>query len=113
MSIKHPALLWSEAVFQSHVVNLAKQLGYSLVYHTHDSRLSEPGFPDLVMVNPKSGATVFAELKSQTGRVRPEQESWINGLRASGQVAELWRPADWVSGRVMGVLRGGGLRGRA
>ena len=48
----------SEAQFQSHVVALAHRLGW-LVYHTRDSRRSEPGFPDLVMVR---GRTLFREI---------------------------------------------------
>ena len=106
MNISNPALLWSEAVFQSHVVNLARQLGYSQIYHTHDSRRSAPGFPDLVMVNSKAGRVLFVELKTQSGKVRPEQELWINALRAAGQFAEVWRPGDWVAGRVLNALSG-------
>ena len=37
----------TEKQFQSHIVQYAKMRGW-LVYHTHDSRRSEPGFPDLV-----------------------------------------------------------------
>lgn len=85
---------------------MAKSLGFHLTYHTHDSRRSNPGFPDLVLLNARSGRLIFVELKAQSGRVRPEQETWINALRAGGHTAELWRPADWLSGRIMDVLRG-------
>lgn len=112
MMKNHPALLWSEATFQSQVIQLAKSLGYTLTYHTADSRRSNPGFPDLVLVHGKSGKLVFAELKTQTGRVSPDQESWINGLRRGGATAEVWRPIDYVSGQILRVLRGGAVIAR-
>lgn len=102
----HPALLWTESEFQTQVLAVAKTFGFHLTYHTHDSRRSNPGFPDLVLLHARTGRLIFAELKTQTGRVRPEQEKWINGLRAGGHAAELWRPADYVSGRIVNVLRG-------
>ncbi|WP_313813002.1 VRR-NUC domain-containing protein [Glutamicibacter sp.] len=110
--IKHPALLWSESDFQTHVLHLAKTYGYTLTYHTADSRRSNPGFPDLVLVHGKTGKLLFIELKTQVGRVSVHQESWINGLRIGGHVAEVWRPIDYVSGRIAKVLRGGAVVGR-
>lgn len=105
-SFRHPALLWTESEFQSAVITLAKTLGFQLTYHTHDSRRSNPGFPDLVLVNAARGCVLFVELKAQQGRVSAEQEQWINGLRAAGQFAEVWRPSDYVGGRIMNILRG-------
>ncbi|WP_461634486.1 VRR-NUC domain-containing protein [Glutamicibacter soli] len=102
----HPALLWSEATFQSQVIQLAKQLGFKQIYHVYDSRRSEPGFPDLVMVNARTRRTLFIELKTQKGRISPEQVTWIDALRVSGQTAMVWRPSDWVSGRILNVLSG-------
>ena len=66
------------------------------VYHTHDSRHSAAGFPDLVAV--RDGRLVFAELKSDDPRSKPtrEQRAWAAELDAT-ECAEvyLWRPADW------------------
>lgn len=81
----------SEKVFQAKVVSLAKKLGYK-VYHTYDSRRSEPGFPDLVLVRDK---VIFAELKSETGRISRDQEDWIKSLTDAGSFAVVWRPTDW------------------
>jgi hypothetical protein len=39
-----------ESVFQDQIVGLARFYGWDRVYHTHDSRRSHPGFPDLVLV---------------------------------------------------------------
>lgn len=42
------------------------------IYHTHDSRRSNPGWPDLFAVHP-AGDCFAAELKRETGKVTPEQ----------------------------------------
>ncbi len=77
----------SEAAFQQQVVNLAGFYGWSLVYHTHDSRRSQPGFPDLVLV--RAPELVFAELKAETGVVKPEQQDWIDALQVVGRCVAL------------------------
>jgi len=81
-----------EAVFQAHVVELAKMSGWK-VYHTHDARGSQPGFPDLVLV--RESACLFAELKTDRGRLTPEQLGWLDALGRAGQYAKVWRPGDW------------------
>jgi hypothetical protein len=83
----------SERDFQRQVLALARLCGWDH-YHTHDSRRSREGFPDLVLWHPIRGV-IFAELKTETGRVRPEQEQVLVGLRAAGARAYLWRPSDW------------------
>jgi hypothetical protein len=90
----------TEREFQASVVKYAKMLGYR-VYHTHDSRRSVAGFPDLVLV--RRPRIVFAELKSQRGRVTDDQAYWIRDLRACGAEVYLWRPSDWPA--VEGILR--------
>ena len=55
-----------EAALMSQVRALATRLG-CLVYHTRDSRGSDEGFPDLVLVNPTR--VIFAELKTRTGKL--------------------------------------------
>lgn len=83
----------SEAAFQQQLVQLAAFYGWDLVYHTHDSRRSQPGFPDLVLV--REPEILFVEVKTQTGRVRPEQARWISALTACGLEALIVRPADF------------------
>jgi hypothetical protein len=64
-----------------------------LVYHTSDSRRSEPGFPDLVAVKPPW--VVFAELKTETGRFTRAQLRWLERVDQCSQVASYrWRPGD-------------------
>ncbi len=93
----------TEAQLQRLVMSLAAACGWQLRYHTHDSRRSDKGFPDCVFL--RRDRLVFAELKSQKGRVRPEQRVWLDALEASPAEVYLWRPADYVSGDVERVLR--------
>ena len=94
----------TEKQLQGAVVEYAR-LGGWLVCHTHDSRRSEPGYPDLCMV--RDGRLVFAELKSAKGRTTTAQDDWLEALAEVGGCAEvyLWRPDDWSSGRIERCLR--------
>ncbi len=82
----------SESQFQLLVTGFAKEQGW-LVYHTHDSRRSDPGFPDLVLV--RGERLIFAELKAERGRLSPDQVVWIAALRATNLAVYVWRPQDW------------------
>lgn len=91
----------SEDAFQTAFVNLAVFTGWRC-YHPPDNRPSRntgrvqavaPGFPDWTLV--RAPRLVFAELKAEKGRVRPEQIEWLDELRATGAEAYLWRPSDW------------------
>lgn len=81
----------SEREWQAQVVDAARLLGWR-VYHTHDSRRSEPGWPDLALVRDR---LVMAELKTENGRVSEAQSDWLDALRAAGVETYLWRPSDW------------------
>jgi len=89
----------TEDTLLAHVRALAKQCGY-LCYHTYSSKRSEPGYPDLCLARPASatspGRLLFAELKTQTGKVTQEQAIWLDILRHTipGLEAYTWRPAD-------------------
>ena len=69
-----------------------------LYYHTHDSRRSNPGFPDLVMVRPSSAGgawqLLYRELKSEKGRLTDEQDRWLWALREAYCDMDVWRPSD-------------------
>jgi hypothetical protein len=104
----------SEAHFQRQVLQLAGFYGW-LAYHTHDSRRSQPGFPDLVLV--RGPELIFAELKTDAGRLKRAQEEWVaalervsSAIRGAGLTVDVspdvmpvipavdvyvWRPADF------------------
>jgi hypothetical protein len=99
----NPQLETSERQFQSAVIDMAKVFGWR-VAHFHDSRRqvkpgvfvgdqAAAGFPDLVMV--RRGDVVFAELKTEKGKVKAEQRSWLEALEEAHQRVHIWRPRDW------------------
>lgn len=96
MIIEAPAYLdtcterqWQDLVRETAVMN------HWLIYHTHDSRRSDKGFPDLTLA--RTGFLLFLELKTSSGRVTPEQQVWIDTLNSIyGPVkAMIARPRDW------------------
>lgn len=87
----------TEAELMRAVTELARGLGW-ICYHTHDSRRSEAGFPDLVMV--RGDRILYRELKTGHGRVKPEQQVWLDALAAADGDATVWRPADLESGEI-------------
>jgi len=89
-----PGLRLSEQAFQQQVLDLARATGW-LAYHTHDSRHSEAGFPDLVLVHSLRRRVIYAELKSDSGHVSPPQQRWIEALETAGAEVHLWQPRFW------------------
>jgi hypothetical protein len=93
------------------VIEMAGRLQW-LVYHTHDSRHSAAGFPDLVLVKPPR--LIFAELKAEGKNPTPEQEVWLRALEKLWPHVEVqvWRPSNWASGAIEHALRRQTDRGR-
>jgi hypothetical protein len=105
------AAAMTEAQLPACVTDLARIRGW-LVYHTHRSQHSEAGFPDLVLVGGRR--LIFAELKTERGKVTRPQQTWLDALGVvesavalEGPIVEvcLWRPADWLSGAIANVLK--------
>ena len=81
-------LALSETKFQSEVIKAARRFGY-LCYHTHNSRRSPSGFPDLVLA--KNGAVLIAELKTDTAVVDDDDQiKWLHATQGA-----IWRPKHW------------------
>lgn len=81
----------SEAEFQRQVEELCKYR-HLLYYHvTRTDKRDQPGFPDLVIVGSR---VVFAELKTEKGKMSPRQDEWAFALRNAGAEHYLWRPSD-------------------
>ena len=85
------------------VVGLAMSVGL-LVYHTHDSRRSDPGFPDLVLAGGRG--VIFAELKTEHGELSAAQVTWKWRLIAGHCNWKLWRPRHLDSGLILRELKG-------
>jgi spermidine/putrescine-binding protein len=72
------------------VRQLARLHGWR-VFHAYDPILTDPGFPDLVLVRER---VIFAELKGPRGRVSERQWEWIDALMAAGAEVYIWHPDD-------------------
>lgn len=93
----------TERQLQATVQQLATLHGWRW-YHTHDSRRSVPGYPDLTLVHPSQGRLIFAELKTSRGRLTKDQKAWIADLEAAGQEVHVWRPAHLHDGTINTTL---------
>lgn len=87
--------------FQSVVLTAALHHGWMAVHFRpalqKSGRYSTPvqgkkGSPDLFLA--RNGIERFAELKSNTGALRPEQKQWKEHI--SQERYRLWRPRDWA-----------------
>jgi len=85
-----------EKDFQRRVEEYARLEGWH-VYSVPDSRrVSLSGYPDLTMWRVVDKRLIFAELKREKGRLRPQQEVILDELRALGvALVVVWRPSDW------------------
>ena len=89
------ALRETENDFLSWVLDYAHIRGW-LIYHNRPAMTAkgwrtagqgDAGMLDVVLA--RQGVVILAELKSETGKVRPDQQLWLD---ASG--GYLWRPSD-------------------
>jgi len=107
----------TEKAFTQAVLDAARRLGWT-AYHTHDSRHSAAGFPDLVLVRVDARGHArleAAELKVGDRGPTPAQRTWLGLLEAvresardagfGGVGVRVWHPEDWFSGRIEEVLR--------
>ena len=62
-----------------------------VVYHTHDSRLSEAGYPDLFMVRDAWTASCW-ELKVGKNTTTLAQREWMEAIALTGFEVALCRP---------------------
>lgn len=85
-----------EKDFQANIIQLAQTLGWMIHHDRGDYREcigGVSGFPDLVLA--KGRRVIFLELKSETGKITPNQQQWMNALPH----CYLVRPEDmqWVA----------------
>ena len=93
----------TEKDFTASVIELAQVLGWK-VAHFRPAMTSKgwrtpvqgdgKGFPDLVMAK-GDHRLIFAELKSEGGRMSPEQDAWHDALRYTGAAMCVFYPRHW------------------
>ena len=99
----------SERDLKNTIVNFARNCGW-LVHHDLPSQRAngswatatqgDSGYPDLVLVHPGNptrnvpASSLYAELKTQRGKLTTGQQQWLNALQAASQTAVVWRPSD-------------------
>lgn len=92
-----PKLVMTEADWLRQVIDTALLHGWR-VSHSRPARTSQGwrtpvqghiGAPDLLLA--RGGDVICAELKTDRGRVSPEQHLWLAALGDHGRV---WRPRD-------------------
>ena len=83
----------TEKQFQQAVREYARITGWRDFCHWLSIR-SPAGYPDLTLLRPPR--VVFAELKTERGRVSDAQQETLALLgQCPGVETYLWRPADW------------------
>lgn len=60
------------------------------------------GYPDLTIAGTE---VLFRELKSEVGRLAPDQVEWLRRLELAGANVGIWRPRDLRSGLIGAELR--------
>lgn len=95
------ARLMTEKDLLASVRALARDLGW-MTFHVHDSRKSEPGWPDLVLL--KGDRMLHRELKTMQGRLSPAQVVVVAALEEAGADVAVWRPVDLLDGTVAATL---------
>lgn len=90
----------TESEWQRTVTEYATLCGWR-TWHDNDSRRNAAGLPDLLLA--RDTRIIFAELKREKGKLRPEQVEWLSALDVTPAEVYCWRPSDWD--RVERVLR--------
>jgi hypothetical protein len=105
----------SERDLQAIIERMCLVLGLRC-YHPRDSRGSVPGWPDLVIcpiartdgfhgIVRNGKGVLYRELKIGKKRLSLDQEEWMRDLSAAGEDADVWRPEDLASGRILEELK--------
>lgn len=91
----------TEQEFQQQVIDLGHLLGWR-VAHFRPAQTAKgwrtpatadgKGFPDLVLVRER---VIFAELKTDRGKLTDDQAAWLAALAHAGAEAYIWRPSEF------------------
>ena len=92
--MKERAPRMTEKMFQGRVIQALRVLGYTY-YHTFNSIRSVKGFPDLIALHPGKKRILAIEVKTETGKVTPEQNEWLSSFAKCGVETWLLRPSQF------------------
>lgn len=94
----------SEGQLERWVTGQARKAGW-LCHHERRSTYStgDQGFPDWTFA--RVGRTLFVELKRETEDPWEAQNRWLGVLSTGPCEVYVWRPSDWVNGRIQEVLK--------
>lgn len=91
----------TEKQFEAQIKEIAKLFDWRY-YHTWRSIHSPAGYPDVCMV--RLSKIIYAELKSEKGKVSQKQQEWLDDLLATGKVeVYLWKPSQFEE--IVEILR--------
>ncbi len=104
-----PRLDETEANFQALIVDLAERFRW-WTFHPLSSKGSNPGYPDLTMLRYEGARcrALWVEVKTSSGRLRPEQVRVGQMLLAAGLDFRVWRPGMWLADIVPTLTTTGG-----
>jgi hypothetical protein len=100
----------TEKEWQGLIRQTARAYGWDC-YHTQFSFRSDIGYPDLHLwhaVMTGYQTSIWAECKTESGKLRPKQAVTIDSMRSAGLTVYVWRPSDWE--QVVRVLSFGRAR---
>lgn len=97
----------TEAEFLDQVIKFAKLHGWRVthfrtvrvqrkdgtVYYQTPVQADGAGFVDLLLARER---VVYAEVKTDKGRLESKQRDWMEILKETGQEVYVWRPRDWT-----------------
>ena len=87
----------SEKIFMDRVMQIAKMNGWMIHHPTPHQvrpgvwRSDGAGFPDLMLVSTTGRGIIWAELKTETGKLSPLQRMWGQSIKANGGEYYVWR----------------------
>jgi len=88
----------SEKLFMDKVMQIAKMNSWMIHHPTPHQvrpgvfRSDGAGVPDLMLVSTTGRGIIWAELKTETGKLSPLQRMWGQSIKANGGEYYVWRP---------------------
>jgi hypothetical protein len=107
----------TERIFQDHILQLCSMYGW-LAHHVPPMRYNNrnalgnnwgtgglAGMPDLTLISQRGQGIIYAELKTETGKLSAQQTQILSTLHRNGAEVYVWRPSDLtkIASRLSGL----------